>query len=449
VGRSARRLTGVRLVGRSCRGADWPPPPPHPTTPHPGETVGPYSQEPLWRQIWSALQQLTPIPTQQVWPAAQQITWQHAWVDSQQRVSNCGPQPTRFDGQQVALLQTWPGWQQIPPHSTWSDEQQTPLLQTWPALQQLKRAFETSLQPVWPAGQQVSPAHSRLAGQQVSPQQWEPGGQQVPPQHLAADGSQHVSPQTSGVSQQLSAAHCWPAAQQLVPQHLAADGLQHVSPQTSGVSQQLSPAHCLAGGSHGVSPHWVTRAVQLPSRQLAEQQSPSCVQALPLALLQVPSSQHAVPAGQLVAVQAHCPWALQTCPARQLLSPPQAASHSTPGVQHWPWAVQKAPGGQATHSSPLMPHCWALSGLPAITHSPGSGRGAVQQPVAQRLGLQAHAPPTGGCGPVCTHACVLAHSWHGAPPIPQRMLSVPGKQVSPEQQPGQFCGEQVDWHCPF
>ena len=61
----------------------------------------------------------------------------------------------------------------------------------------------------------------------------------------------------------------------------------------------------------------------------------------------------------------------------------------------------------------------------------------VQQPLAQRRGLQAHTPPTGGCGPVCTHACVLAHSWHGAPPIPQRKLSVPGKQVSPEQQPGQ------------
>ena len=81
---------------------------------------------------------------------------------------------------------------------------------------------------------------------------------------------------TTGVSENPTLA---PFDQQASPQQRPADGSQHVSPQTSGSSQQLSPAHCLAGGSHGVKPHWVTRAAQTPPRQLAEQHSPSTAQA--------------------------------------------------------------------------------------------------------------------------------------------------------------------------
>jgi hypothetical protein len=326
----------------------------------------------------------------------------------------------------------------------------------------------------------MSSAHPRSAGQQVAPQQWDPSGQQLPPQHtvsaaqqvssqhwLVADGPQQVPPQhwaseasqheklsqhRCAEGQQESPQHFWPAGQQVspqqlevlgqqvLPQHWAAAASQHVSPQTSGVSQQLSPAHCRAGGSHGVSPHWVTRAVQTPSKQLAEQQSLSWVHAVPFTWAHVaPSAQHTVPLGQLVDVQTHCPWVLQTVPAAQHCVPQhcRGAGQLVGEQTHVPWAVQPVPGGQATHSSPPMPHCWALSGVPAITHAPGSGGRAVQQPLAQRRGTQAHTPPTGGCGPICTHACVLAHAWHGAPPMPQKSSSVPGRQKPSRQQPPQ------------
>jgi hypothetical protein len=100
----------------------------------------PYSQAPLWRQISSALQQLTKLsPAQQIWPLAQQMPWspwmQHPWLGSQQRVTNSAPQPTKPCGQQVPLLHTWPGWQQTSPQTTWPDGQQTPLLQTRPGSQ--------------------------------------------------------------------------------------------------------------------------------------------------------------------------------------------------------------------------------------------------------------------------------------------------------------------------
>jgi hypothetical protein len=164
--------------------------------------VTPYSQAPLWRQMSSALQQLTRLrPAQQTWPRAQHVPlsplMQHPWLGSQQRVTNSAPQPTRPDGQHVPLLQPCPGGQQTAPHTTWLDGQQTPLLQLWPGGQQV------SPQPTWPVGQQVSPPHSRPASQQVSPQQWEPAGQQLPPQHTVS------------------------AAQQVSPQHVASAASQH------------------------------------------------------------------------------------------------------------------------------------------------------------------------------------------------------------------------------
>jgi hypothetical protein len=64
-------------------------------------------------------------------------------------------------------------------------------------------------------------------------------------------------------------------------------GPQQVSPHAAGLLQQLPPAHPLAGGVHGLPWHCVTVSAQTPVKQLPEQQSLSCVQALPLSVPQL------------------------------------------------------------------------------------------------------------------------------------------------------------------
>jgi hypothetical protein len=137
-------------------------------------------------------------------------------------------------------------------------------------------------------------------------------------------------------------------------------------------------------------------------KQLAEQQSLSCVQACSLAFAHwLPSAQHTVPAGQLPALHWHCPWALQLVPAGQM-------RHCTPPV-----APQK-------RGSPVM-------------HCPGWPGPCSQQPSGQEIASQTQRPLTQWLPPSS-----VRHDWQTAPLMPHTPLAVPGWQKSfASQQPAQ------------
>jgi hypothetical protein len=142
-----------------------------------------------------------------------------------------------------------------------------------------------------------------------------------------------------------------------------ASGPQHSSPQpkAAGPLQQESSAQPLAGGLHVESPHCVTRSAQRLLKQLPEQQSMDWQQTRPFGSPQRWSAQHCWPAGQLFAVQVHCPLAVQDSPGRQVPQfPPQPSGpHVLPvqsGVQtHCPWALHWPLSKQSWQSAPWMP----------------------------------------------------------------------------------------------
>jgi hypothetical protein len=230
-------------------------------------------------------------------------------VPGEQRLSHSPPQPS--------------GPQTLPAQER---EQQVPaaLLQT-----QLRKSGQSPSSLQGP-----EQAHCPWA-LQPSAQHWSPPqqvlllGQQVASQQVLS-ASQHWPPQQSPSQQPASEQQALPAGPQMVVQPLTgsqalAGGPQHTSPQAkvAGSPQHTLPAQPLDGWSQGLPPQTVTGSVQTSSKQAPEQQSLPRQQALPLGSLQrLP--QHCRSGGQLVALQAHCPWELHVSPAPHLpQEPPQ------------------------------------------------------------------------------------------------------------------------------
>jgi hypothetical protein len=139
---------------------------------------------------------------------------------------------------------------------------------------------------------------------------------------------------------------------------------------------------------------------------------------------------------QLCPVHAQMPFGVHSWPVWQepQLPPQPSEPHCASvqsGVQHC-WSWQTWPEPQVAQRAPFVPQESALVPGRQTPSCPGP---ASQQPVGQLSPVQTHCPFRHTSPP-------WLQSTHCPPFMPQDSRVVPGRQVPPMQQPGQFCGVQ-------
>jgi hypothetical protein len=333
---------------------------------------------------------------------------------------------------------------------------------------------------------------------QHSPPQHSPRQQSLSVLHAPSSPTLHCPlQQTSLLSrQQISPQHARPGQLPGKQGHPGSVRPAHPpGPQPSQEKQQVPPQQTSLPSTVREQ-QWMLSVHPLPPagrRQVPRQhpcpaqQSVSALHALPKGALHCPE-QHCRPLGQLVALQAHCCWLLQTVPLGQVThwAPPEpqtsllvpgtqtpglpgplaqqpsgqlcASQTHRPALQPWPaghepqlppqpsgphalpaqsgvqhaWSWQTWPEPQVTQRAPFVPQDSAL--VPA-RQTPAFPGPASQQPVGQLSPVQTHWPFWHTSPP-------WLQSTQNAPSMPHVSRAVPGRHVPPMQQPEQFCGVQ-------